>query len=98
MPCFHLVARALLTQPRMLLAFLAARTLGCLLPSLLPTKTFPMGLLPTRQPPACVFAEVSHLQRQKLAFVLWYVMKFLSIPALLLLDPFLKTCGVRSED
>ena len=70
MPCLHLMARALFTQLRMLLASLAARALGCVLHSLLPTKTFPMGLLPTRQPPACVFVEVSHLQRQKLAFVL----------------------------
>lgn len=87
MPCLHLLARVLLTQPRTLLASLAARALVCLLPSPLHTKTFPMGLLPTRQPPACVFAEVSPLQGQKLAFILWDFMKFLSIPVLLFLGP-----------
>ena len=81
------MARDLLTQPRMLLASLAARAQRSPLPSPLPTKTFPIGLLPTRQLPACVFAEVSPLQGQKLAFVLWDFMKFLSIPALLFLDP-----------
>jgi len=46
----NLLAMLLVIQPRKLVASLVARAHGCLLSNSLTTKTFPTGLLPTRQP------------------------------------------------
>ena len=69
-PSLRLLAALLVVQPRTLMAFLAARAHGCLLSSLLTTKSIPTGLLPAQQPPACAIAKVSPLPGQKLAFAL----------------------------